>query len=284
MSQSTLTLFNHLLKHSRRFHVFPNIPQRLLSRHYVCACKRHNVSLLDPRTSTSKELSLAQNYATIVKSDQNDGILMKLWKKLGYKGGLKYPKGMLKRGGLRLYLCTTQLIDYEMFISELDLPDTFNSWFKITQLHLWLIMVRLSELGEEGRFLRNSMMQWVWKDVEKRIKKLEEGGVSSSVKRESLTLMNEQLRFAIFSLDEGLLGTDRDLAGAVWRIIFEQDCEDPAKVEKLVRYIRKQVAYIEDQDTQVISPNGLITFLPFDGDTEDTQRTRRILLEITYRS
>ena len=53
--------------------------------------------------------------------------------------------------------------------------------------------------------------------------------------------MNEQLRFAIFSLDEGLLGDDRDLAAAVWRIFYEQDCDDPAKVEKLVKYIRKQV-------------------------------------------
>lgn len=68
------------------------------------------------------------------------------------------------------YFLTTYSI---LFIySELALPDTFNSWFLITELHLWMMFIRLMKEGAEGSMIRNFIMEALWNDVEYRSKKL----------------------------------------------------------------------------------------------------------------
>ena len=42
-------------------------------------------------------------------------------------------------------------------------------------------------------------------------------------------------------MHQGALGNDTDLAGAVWRNIFEMNCTDVSHVELMVDYIRRQV-------------------------------------------
>ena len=56
------------------------------------------------------------------------------------------------------------------------MPNTFNSWFLVTELHVWLLLTRLmaegSETGEKGRFMRNSIVEAMWNDVNSRAKKI----------------------------------------------------------------------------------------------------------------
>lgn len=56
--------------------------------------------------------------------------------------------------------------------SELNLPDSFNSWFLITELHLWMVFVRLMNEGTKGSMVRNFITEALWNDVEFRTKKL----------------------------------------------------------------------------------------------------------------
>jgi len=53
------------------------------------------------------------------------------------------------------------------------MPDTFYSWFLVTELHVWMLMVRTMAEGEEGRFVRNSIVEAMWEDVSTRAKRLE---------------------------------------------------------------------------------------------------------------
>jgi cytochrome b pre-mRNA-processing protein 3 len=53
------------------------------------------------------------------------------------------------------------------------MPDTFNSWFLVTELHVWMLMVRAMAEGDEGRFVRNNIVEAMWEDVITRVKKLE---------------------------------------------------------------------------------------------------------------
>jgi hypothetical protein len=53
------------------------------------------------------------------------------------------------------------------------MPDTFYSWFLVTELHVWILMVRTMAEGEEGRFVRNNIVEAMWEDVSTRVKKLE---------------------------------------------------------------------------------------------------------------
>ena len=37
------------------------------------------------------------------------------------------------------------------------------------------------------------------------------------------------------------MSDDKGLANAVWLTLFQQQCDDPEKIELMVQYIRKQV-------------------------------------------
>ena len=66
---------------------------------------------------------------------------------------------------------------------------------------------------------------------------------------EVCSVCNNCVRFlrAVFCF-QGLLGNDKDLAGALWRIFFEMRHDvDPAHLELLVAYIRKQVSLTTSQ-------------------------------------
>lgn len=72
------------------------------------------------------------------------------------------------------------------WIEELNLPDTFASWFTITELHVWLLLVRyMAEdivpgvedkkkyVKGDGHFVRNCIIEALWADVGNRIKLLD---------------------------------------------------------------------------------------------------------------
>lgn len=64
------------------------------------------------------------------------------------------------------------------------MPDSFQSWFLVAQLHLWLCLVRLKREGKDGDYLLKQMVAMFWNDVEARMKIL---GVSPTLKGLSST-------------------------------------------------------------------------------------------------
>ncbi|BHF64885.1 Ubiquinol-cytochrome-c reductase complex assembly factor 1 [Sparganum proliferum] len=45
------------------------------------------------------------------------------------------------------------------FVAKLSLPDTFQSWFSLTTLHIWMCLVRLRREGQEGRILKQTFVK-----------------------------------------------------------------------------------------------------------------------------
>lgn len=213
---------------------------------------------------------------------EGPGILGRFWQGLGLPSKLKYKKMILKNAGLRLYLCCVELVDHDQFSKEFALPDTFNTWFRITELHIWMCMVRLAREGKEGMFVRNKLMQFMWLDVDKRTRKLGDG-TSFTSRREGILNIGAHFKATLFAYDEGLLSDDTVLAGALWRNFFEMDCKDVTHLENLVHYVRKQLQYLELQDSSSVIKDGLIKFLPLHGDEENVKRTKPILTEIYRR-
>lgn len=78
-------------------------------------------------------------------------------------------------------LCSTYpLISHVIFFFSsvvCNMPDSFQSWFLIAQLHLWLCMVRLKREGKDGDYLIKQVVSMFWYDVEQRMNVL---GVSGS--------------------------------------------------------------------------------------------------------
>ncbi|XP_050407680.1 ubiquinol-cytochrome-c reductase complex assembly factor 1 [Patella vulgata] len=192
---------------------------------------------------------------------------------------LTIPKRSLALAGYKMYICITDQLDLEEFVKEINLPDTFNSWVILLDLHVWICMVRLSNMGEEGKILRQNLVQAMWQDIQKRGKQLGKE-VPGGTQRRALQHYNDMLRAYLFNLDEGLLGDDRVLAGSVWRTVFEKQQVDPEVLALMVHYIRKQIHHVEKQESNLIMSQGLITFLPLHGETENKDLRTKLITKL----
>ena len=80
------------------------------------------------------------------------------------------------------------------------MPDSFQSWFLIAQLHVWLCMARLKREEEDGKFLIRQIVSFFWKDVEERMKVL---GVCFFVviNSDNETVINDNAKDEVYLLD-----------------------------------------------------------------------------------
>jgi len=160
-----------------------------------------------------------------------------------------------------LYESCADKISYEEFFIACNMPDTFQSWFYIMQLHVWLVLVRLRSEENVGKNLSYSMVEIMWQDIEERIKLLDV--VDTSQKKETMEEFGQQFFGLIVAYDEGLLGHDRVLASALWRNLFynkaNTDAEDLAL---LVEYVRKQIQHLENQSSEDMIMTGKVDWLP----------------------
>ncbi|XP_020801641.1 ubiquinol-cytochrome-c reductase complex assembly factor 1 [Drosophila serrata] len=184
-----------------------------------------------------------------------DGILKRVLTKVGFAPN---TKARLKVSSHLLYESVADKINYVVFFRDFNLPNTFNSWFLVTELHVWLLLMRSmaegSETGEDGRFLRNCIVEAMWGDVNTRAKKL--GAHNPSRTRQQIETLSEQFQAALIAYDEGIMSDDRVLASALWRRFFEMNCEDYAQIERLVKYVRQQAAMLDNlpRDQFIIKP------------------------------
>merc|ERR1712026_24657 len=77
---------------------------------------------------------------------------------------------------------------------------------------------RLMGEGDEGRLVRNSMVEALWMDCENRAKAI--GDMSLSARSKQIGGVAEEFQASLFIYDEGLLGNDMQLANALWRRFF----------------------------------------------------------------
>ncbi|XP_012271400.1 ubiquinol-cytochrome-c reductase complex assembly factor 1 [Orussus abietinus] len=159
-----------------------------------------------------------------------------------------------------LYEQIADEIDYSEFFEEFKMADTFNSWFLITELHVWMIMSRFMAEGELGIFLRNSIVQAMWEDVNIRTKKLKDANQTSLRKQVKET--SQQFNAAIIGYDEGLFSDDKVLAGALWRRFFALETNNPEHIEKLVMYTRKQMNMLDKIPLETILKQHRVPWIP----------------------
>jgi len=180
-----------------------------------------------------------------------DNFATRLYKKM-FSG---VPMAKLKASGYILVTYCTQRTDIVGFFETFDMPDTFYSWFLITELHIWLIGARLMSEGDAGRAVRNAMVEALWLDCDNRAKAI--GDMASSMRSKNIAAIAEEFQAALFIYDEGLVGNDMQLANALWRRFFlsmkevEADSSqlpDPEKILLLVNYVRRVANYLDKAD------------------------------------
>ncbi|XP_001354181.1 ubiquinol-cytochrome-c reductase complex assembly factor 1 [Drosophila pseudoobscura] len=191
------------------------------------------------------------------------GILKRVMNKVGFTPN---TKARLKVTSHLLYESVADKINYVAFFRDFSLPNTFNSWFLVTELHVWLLLMRSmaegSETGEDGRFLRNCIVEAMWGDVNTRAKKL--GAHNPSRTRQQIETLSEQFQAALIAYDEGIMSDDRVLAGALWRRFFEMNCDDYAQIERLVKYVRQQAVMLDSLPREQFITKPKVAWLDLD--------------------
>lgn len=101
------------------------------------------------------------------------------------------------------------------------------------------------ESEQDGRFLRNCIVETLWADVQTRAKKLNSDNPSAS--RAQIAILSEQFQASLIIYDEGLMSDDKVLANALWRRFFDMKCDDYSKLEKLVKYVRESAMMLDNK-------------------------------------
>ncbi|CAL1288960.1 unnamed protein product [Larinioides sclopetarius] len=193
------------------------------------------------------------NFST---SSELNGAIASVKKKLY---NLMSANSKAKLGGCIAYEKCADTIDYQEFFKYFDLPDSFQSWFLIVQLHVWMCtLITITE--KSGLVFRNNIVDSMWVDVETRLGHLKE--VRRSSRKQFLAEISDQFRASQIAYDEGVLSNDTVLASAVWRTIFGFRNMDPRVLETMVFYIRKQIDYLDHQHTENILFKGTVEFIP----------------------
>jgi len=129
------------------------------------------------------------------------------------------------------------------------LPPTFQSWFTVTNLHIWMLTVRLRALPvEHGKHYQQALIDHFFIDIEDRIRTVLQpppkptkpytfetsfysnpnaptptsggkplGRAPDRIVTQQMKIFKEQWAGMGLSLDLGLVKGDMELAGAIWR-------------------------------------------------------------------
>ncbi|XP_035404174.1 ubiquinol-cytochrome-c reductase complex assembly factor 1 isoform X1 [Cygnus atratus] len=205
--------------------------------------------------NTNKHLSAKDSLQT----EEKVGPFTRIIEAMGFTGPLKYSRWKIKVAALRMYTCCVEKTDYEEFFNRCQMPDTLNSWFLVAQLHVWMCLVRMKQEGRAGKYMCRYIVHCMWEDVQQRGKVM---GINSVVLKEDLRRMVENFYAALFGYDEGILSDDHVLAAALWRNLFNRNCEDPRHLELLVEYVRKQVQHLDALSGEDLLLTGEVSWRP----------------------
>ncbi|KAM8797940.1 ubiquinol-cytochrome c reductase complex assembly factor 1 [Eudromia elegans] len=205
---------------------------------------------------TNKHLSAKDS---LQPSEEKVGAFTRIIEAMGFTGPLKYSRWKIKVAALRMYTCCVEKTDYEEFFNRCHMPDTLNSWFLVAQLHVWMCLVRMKQEGRAGKYMCRYIVHCMWEDVEQRGKLM---GITSAALKEDLRSMVENFYAALFGYDEGILSDDHVLAAALWRNLFNRNCEDPRQLELLVEYVRKQVQHLDTLSGEELLLTGEVSWRP----------------------
>lgn len=193
---------------------------------------------------------------------EEDGFGVRLLKLFGWMGGFYSRKAVLVRASKTLYENCMDNLKYEEFFEVCSMPDSFQSWFMVAHLHVWLFMVRLKREGKDGDYLIRQVVTTFWHDVEHRMRAMEIFNSMAATK--NFRALVHQFYGLTLAYEEGLLSDDKLLAAAIWRnMIFEKSDTDPTHLAKMVDYIRRQVQHMDKQDSKALLERGSISLLPF---------------------
>ncbi|CAB4385076.1 unnamed protein product [Rhizophagus irregularis] len=124
----------------------------------------------------------------------------------------------------------------EFYIGACGLPDSFQTWFSVTLLHIWMLMVRF-RVENEGKIFMQQLVNHLFEDAEWRMRE-DYGITSNSIIRHYIKDLLNQFHGGVMAYDEGMCKDDPVLAAALWRniLVTEGSAHNMACLVKHVRH------------------------------------------------
>ncbi|KAG2214944.1 hypothetical protein INT46_004745 [Mucor plumbeus] len=194
---------------------------------------RWNSSAAPTNTAESKEQG--SKYSETTKK-----IVLGLAKAMGY-----YSTGStaIKASHSLYNICAEQMeLNKDFYIKECNLPDNFQSWFSVTQLHVWMLMVHLRAEGQ-GKLYTQELVNRFFEDAEARIR--DHGISQQKVINSYIKDLLAQFHGGVVAYDEGMCKDDPVLAAALWRNLFAISSNNATDLALVVQYIRRELQALE---------------------------------------
>ncbi|KAF7731811.1 Protein cbp3, mitochondrial [Apophysomyces ossiformis] len=130
----------------------------------------------------------------------------------------------------------------DFFVGTCNLPDNFQSWFSVTQLHVWMLMVHL-RAENQGKLYIQELVNRFFEDAEAKIR--EHGITQQKVINSYIKDLLAQFHGGVVAYDEGMCKDDPVLAAALWRNLFAPTTNDATDLAYVVQYIRRELQALE---------------------------------------
>ncbi|CEQ40233.1 SPOSA6832_01832, partial [Sporobolomyces salmonicolor] len=178
-------------------------------------------------------------------------------------------------------------IEAPFFYEECSLPPSFQAWFSLTTLHVWLLSVRFRALPAPlGRTYIQELINHMFIDMELRIRGPYAVTQSRLIKGYMKDML-EQYHGSCAAYDEGLVRGDAVLAAAVWRNVFGAGWGGELVVDPVQAKALKKGAAARDvftTDEPVVDPavrlGSLDPLYPQDPDLEFAPSLEKIVVYI----
>uniref|UniRef100_F1LAF2 Ubiquinol-cytochrome c reductase complex chaperone CBP3 n=1 Tax=Ascaris suum TaxID=6253 RepID=F1LAF2_ASCSU len=168
-------------------------------------------------------------------------------------------KILLDRASAQLYYDCANNYPYIKLCEAFGLPDYVSTWFKLTLMHVWMVLMRLHVSLEAEAYLRlrSGLLAAMWFDVDKRLEIIGEEIKQTLTSYSDMKHMHGLHLQTLLEYDEGFLSEDTVLAGAIWRCLYLQRTCDPIHVNRVILYMRSTVAYLDTLDLNDILLDGI---------------------------
>ncbi|KAL6725604.1 hypothetical protein Aduo_007644 [Ancylostoma duodenale] len=168
-------------------------------------------------------------------------------------------KNLLDTASAQLYYNCANNYDYDKLCEAFGLPDYMSSWYKLTLMHCWMVLMRMHVSLDAQAYLRlqRSMLATMWLDVDTRLKIVGEELKQTLTSQSDLKSMHGLHLQTFLEYDEGFLADDRVFAGAVWRCLYLSRPCDPIHVLRAIAYMRSTIAWLDTLDLNEIMVDGI---------------------------
>ena len=131
----------------------------------------------------------------------------------------------------------------EPFYTRLGVPDTVNGRFDLISLHIYIVMRRLKDLGEEGGKLSQDLFDVMFADMDKNMREMGIGDLRVGKKIKALATA---FYGRIKAYDEGIDGHEgASLTEALKRNLYLETAPTEQQVQKVADYVMQEISNSE---------------------------------------